>query len=103
MSKERLTLGVRVVQSQAVLSADVGEVVVLLHTERNAYYDTDAVGAEVWRRIASPVTIEEICASMQEQYEVDRETCQADVLAFLEEGVTEGIVCVEAGGPAAQP
>lgn len=69
---------------------------VLLHAERNAYFDTDGVGAEIWRQLTTPVTVAEICDALRSSYEVEPSTCEADVLAFLEEAMAEGVICIEA-------
>jgi len=95
MAETRLGLDSLVKQTPAVLSAEVGDAVVLLHAERNAYFDTDSVGAEVWRLIARPVAVSEICRSLEAIYEVEPGACQAEVLAFLEDALNEGIVEVE--------
>lgn len=97
---ERLDRSSRVKQNPGVLSAEVGEAVVLLHAERNAYFDMDAVGAEVWRRIGEPTAIGDVCQALEALYEVDAATCEADVVAFLEDAVAQGIVLVDDDTPA---
>jgi len=78
-----------------VLSAVVGEAIVLLHAERNAYYDTESVGARVWQQVAEPTSVADICKKLEEEYDVDSATCQADVMAFLEDALTEGVVILD--------
>jgi len=95
MAETRLVVDSLVKQNPAVLSAEVGDAVVLLHAERNAYFDTDSVGAEVWRLIVSPVAVSEICRSLEAIYEVEPGTCQAEVLSFLEDALNEGIIQVD--------
>lgn len=91
----RLDHNSRLKQHPSVLSADVGGAVVLLHAERNAYFDTDGVGAEIWRRLTTPATVAEICEALRSSYEVEPSTCEADVLAFLEAALAEDVVCIE--------
>lgn len=95
MTGSRLTLESRVKQNPAVLSAVVGEAVVLLHAERNSYYDTESVGARLWQQMSEPATVAELCRRLIEEYDVDEATCQSDVLAFLEDALTEGIVIID--------
>ncbi|MGE0864155.1 MAG: PqqD family protein, partial [Vicinamibacterales bacterium] len=85
----------RLMQNPSVLSADVGAAVVLLHVERNAYFDTDGVGAEIWRRLTTPITVAEICEALRASYEVEPATCEGDVLAFLEAALAEDVVCID--------
>lgn len=94
-SESRLSLDTRLKQNPSVLSADVGGAVVLLHADRNAYFDTDGVGAEIWRRLTTPATLAELCQGLLDSYDVDPTTCEADVRAFLEAALAEDVVCLE--------
>jgi len=91
----RLDLNTRLKQHPSVLSADVGGAVVLLHADRNAYFDTDGVGAEIWRRLTMPITVAEICEALRASYEVEPATCEDDVLAFLKAALAEDVVCID--------
>ena len=68
----------------------------MLHLENNAYYDTDAIGGDIWSRLASPVRVRDLCSAMIDAYDVDRVTCERDVLAFLNEALREGVIRVQA-------
>jgi hypothetical protein len=95
MSEARLGPQSRVKRNAGVLSAEVGEAVVLLHAEKNAYYDTESVGARVWQELAEPIAVDDLCKRLETEYDVDAATCQADVLAFLEDALTEGIIEID--------
>ncbi len=100
-----LTLDTVVTQDDTLATAEVGGDLVMLHVERNAYYDTDSIGAEIWRRLSSPVAISDLCRGLTEIYDVDEAGCAADVLAFLEEARREGLLRIlgEAGQSEAGP
>ena len=99
--EEGVTLETVVASGTSLVSADVGEELVLLHVEKNAYYDTDAIGADIWHQLEQPVRVSDICSRLVEKYEVDPETCQRDVLAFLSEALREEVVrVVDATDPA---
>ena len=87
-----ITLDTTVAQSETLVSADIGEEVVMLHLENNAYYDTDPIGTDIWHRLAQPVAVHVLCAALVQAYDVDVETCQADVLAFLNDAYKEGVI-----------
>jgi hypothetical protein len=87
-----ITLDSLVVRNESLLAAEVGSDLVMLHVEKNAYYDTDAVGAEIWRRLNAPVRVSELCAALLERYDIDRSTCEADVLTFLREAHREDVI-----------
>ena len=91
---EEITLDTVVACGGSLVSADVGEELVLLHVEKNAYYDTDAIGADIWYQLEQPVRVSDLCSRLVVKYEVDPETCQRDVLAFLSEALREEVVRV---------
>ena len=93
-ASEDLTLETVVAGGTSLVSADVGEELVLLHVEKNAYYDTDAIGADIWHQLEQPVRVRDLCDRLVGKYDVDPETCQRDVLTFLSEALREEVVRV---------
>lgn len=89
---DTVTLDSIVSRNESLVSATVGADVVMLHLQNNAYYDTDAIGGDIWARIAVPTNVGDLCAALVEAYDVDRETCERDVLAFLNEAAREGVI-----------
>ena len=89
-----VTLETVVTSGPSLVSADVGDELVLLHVEKNAYYDTDAIGADIWHQLEQPVLVRDLCDRLVEKYDVEPETCRKDVLAFLSEALREEVVRV---------
>lgn len=87
-----LGLDTVIARVDTVVSAEVGAALVMLNLPSSAYYDTDAIGAEIWRRLERPVAIRQICDSLVTQYDVDPQTCETDVLAFLTAARREGLI-----------
>lgn len=92
MSDAAVTLGTVVGRNESLMAAEVGSDLVMLHLEKNAYYDTDAIGADIWRRLEPPVDVRALCAGLVQSYDVEPSTCEADVLAFLNEAYQEGLI-----------
>ncbi len=91
-SSDPITLDTTIAQVEALLAADVGEEVVILHTANGAYYDADPIGAQIWRTLGQPTTVRALCAALMESYAVEATTCQEDVLAFLHTAYQEGLI-----------
>jgi len=89
---KELTLDTVLAQNEALAVAAIGDEIVMLHVDRNAYYNTDAIGAEVWRQLAQPRRLGDVCDALTALYDVDGAICQQDVLAFLSEAVREDVV-----------
>jgi hypothetical protein len=87
-----VTLDTVVARNDALLAAAVGQDLVMLHAERNAYYDTGAIGGEIWRRIAGPCRVKDLCEGLLERYDVDRDTCESEVVAFLNDAYRHDVI-----------
>jgi hypothetical protein len=82
----------RVVRCQELLEADVDGEVIGLHIERGQCYGLNEVASEIWRMLASPVSVEEICQQLTAEYEVDGSTCRSEVLTLLTQLEQERLV-----------
>jgi len=74
------------------LSAMVGEELVMMSAEHGAYLGLSSVGARIWELIEEPREADAICAQLTDEFEVEPETCRAEVMHFLEELASNGAV-----------
>jgi hypothetical protein len=86
-----------VVQSEDQVSSDLAGEVVILHLPSGGYYGLDAVGARIWDLIRVPKTINEVRDALTEEYDVEVESCERDLLELLQELERAGLVetCLE--------
>ena len=87
-----ITLNSTVVRASDVLSSPVEDELVMIDLEQGAYYSLDRVGADIWSRLAEPQAVAALCAQLMQRYEVDQATCEADVLAVLNEMAENGLL-----------
>jgi hypothetical protein len=48
----------------------------------------------VWRRLASPIRVDDLCRELLLEYRAERDVLERDVLALLEQMHEEGLVTV---------
>jgi hypothetical protein len=72
-----------------------GEVVILDEVRHILW--SDVVGASVWTLIEQPVCLGAIREAIMSEYDVDAETCDRDILAFLDKMQAVGLVEVSNG------
>ena len=48
------------------------------------YFGMGNLEKEIWHQFADSASVEEICPRLVEDYDVDLETCTADVLKFVQ-------------------
>lgn len=76
----------------SLLASQVNDDVVLFSAERGMYYGTQAVGGRIWSLIQDEMSVSDICNQLLAEFSVERENCERDVLQFLEQLETEGLV-----------
>jgi hypothetical protein len=83
-----------VVAAEAQVSADLAGEVVILNLADGVYYGLDPVGARIWALLQEPRTVAELRDALLEEYEVDPEHCEHDILLLLQELAAAGLITV---------
>jgi Coenzyme PQQ synthesis protein D (PqqD) len=83
--KQPILLNSVIVANREQISTNLGDEVVILHLDAGSYYSLDQVGVFVWNLIQEPRKVSDIRDAIFEEYEVDLEECERDLLALLEE------------------
>ena len=75
-----------------VIEAEIDDEIVALSIEHGTCYGMNRTGAHIWKLLAQPTRIHDLCATMLAAYCVDADVCERQVLDLLEELRTEGLV-----------
>jgi hypothetical protein len=75
-----------------VMARTVGDETVILDLASGTYFGLDPVGARIWALMGEGRVLADICATMLEEYEVEREQLEADVLRLATELAERGLV-----------
>lgn len=81
-------------QSENQVAADLDGEVAMMSIENGEYYVLDEVASRTWELIEKPVKVADLCAKLTDEYDVDADSCQNDVLAFLEQMNKKGLIDV---------
>jgi hypothetical protein len=65
------------------VSSQLGDETVILHLEDGVYYGLDPVGTSIWHLLQEPRLVAEIRDRIVDEYDVDAERCERDLLALL--------------------
>ena len=71
---------------------DVENEVVILGLKDGVYYGLNPVGAFIWNLIQEPKTVAEIRDAVLEEYDVEKEVCEKDLMELLTELSDKGLV-----------
>lgn len=78
--------------NSTLLSAELDGETVLMSLANGRYYGLDAVGSDVWRRLATPICVRDVCTELAKYYDGEAVQIEHDVLALLVQLRDEGLV-----------
>lgn len=87
-----MSLNSTVVVSEGQVSSELGNEVAILDFREGTYYGLDSVGARIWSLIQEPKAVTEIRDTLVNEYEVEPERCERDLLALLQNLADRGLV-----------
>lgn len=94
-SLKEIGLNSMVYQSAGLVAADMDGQKVMLNIDKGKYYGLDDIGSRIWELIEKPRTVRELVAVLLKEYDVEDETCQRDVLTFLNKLHAQGLVGID--------
>jgi hypothetical protein len=74
------------------VSCSLGAEAAILNMRDGTYYGLDPVGAQIWRLLQTPRRIAEIQELLLQEYDVEPERCQGDLLQLLEDLLGAGLI-----------
>jgi Coenzyme PQQ synthesis protein D (PqqD) len=84
-----------VVAARQQMSRSVAEESVILDPKAGAYYALNCVAARVWNLIQEPKTVHDIRDAILEEYDVDADGCERDLLGLLGDLAAKELVEVQ--------
>ncbi len=81
-----------IVATKEQVSADLAGESVILNLKSGVYYGLDPLGATVWGLIQKPKSLSEVRDAVLQEYEVEPERCERDLMALFQELAEEGLV-----------
>jgi hypothetical protein len=85
-----------VVAANEQISCPLGEESAILNLKNSVYYGLDPVGAHVWKLLREPKSVRELRDALLDEYDVEAERCEQDLLELLEKMRGEGLIEVRA-------
>jgi hypothetical protein len=79
-----LTLDHVIAQGEGQVSTVVDGRAVVMSVDNGKYYNMDDIGTRIWTLIEAPISVSALCEQLLQQFEVDRPTCESDVVNLLE-------------------
>jgi hypothetical protein len=93
--KGKLTNLSVVKKSADQVSCDMAGEAVTLNLESGMYFGMDKVAARIWDLLEEPRTLKHIRDVILQEYQVDQESCERDLLAFLDQMESAGLIEIQ--------
>ena len=90
----RLSVHSIVIASPEQVSCPLGEEAAILNLKNTVYYGLNPVCARVWSLLQQPRSIGELRDALLDEYDVETERCERDLLDLLENLRAEGLIQV---------
>lgn len=74
------------------VSCDLAGEAVILNLSSGEYFGLDPVGARVWSLLQEPTSVKAIRDILLEEYDVEPDVCESDLLALLREMAAQGLI-----------
>jgi hypothetical protein len=82
----------RLVRTGDLVTAPLGDETAMLDLASGSYYILDDIAAVIWASLQTPTTAAQLCAALQQRYDVTPSQCEADVMPFLQALHGQGLV-----------
>ncbi len=81
--------------SKDQVSCDLAGEAVILHLKSGKYFGLNEVGARIWDLLKEHQTPEAIRDILLDEYDVDPQQCEQDLLELLQQLLEQGLIHVE--------
>ena len=78
------------------VETEMGDQTVMMNISQGQYYALDQSGQRIWALMDQPIRVSDIVSKLTDEYDVERAQCETEVLAFLTELQSNGLLAVEA-------
>lgn len=95
LDQDRLmTIGIRdtIAKCDDQMEADIGAETLMMRMDSGRYYSVDGPAQSIWAAIDGPTRVESIVELLLERYDVDRETCETQTLALLDDLLAQQLI-----------
>jgi hypothetical protein len=90
-----ITMNSTVCVAKGQMSCGLDDEAVILSIQKGVYYSLNPCGNRIWSLIQTPTTACKIRDTLLEEFDIDAETCETDLIALLNVMKQEGLVVIE--------
>ena len=88
----RISLNSIICRRNGLATQNVDDTLVVADATSAWCYGMEIIAGQIWQLLDRPRTVADLCSALTNGYDVSRETCESDVLEFVEELNREGLI-----------
>ncbi|ALC82602.1 MULTISPECIES: lasso peptide biosynthesis PqqD family chaperone [Bacillus] len=81
-----------VAQNEGYIASNMDGEKVMMSIKNSKYYNLGEIGGAIWDAAVRPIKVSDLVTHLQSEYDVNREQCERQVIAFLENLQKEGLI-----------
>ncbi|TFH50156.1 MAG: PqqD family protein [Bacteroidia bacterium] len=85
----------RYIRNNSTVSGRLHDELVMMDIEKGKYFSLNPVATRIWDLLEKPMTEEEVCLILIDEYDVNQEQCRSEVNELLNELSDLGLVKAE--------
>jgi len=94
MDHSMITPDTTVCRLEHVLAGSLGDETVTMDVNQGRYYGLNRTACRLWELMSEPVAVRGLCDKLAAEFAVSPEQCERDVLNFVKDLQTRGLVQV---------
>jgi hypothetical protein len=95
----KISASAMLVRNEEPVSVEVESTVVMMSLDLGKYFGLNEVGSRIWELLEQRRSMADLCASLQQDFDVDPDACHEEVSEFLVALAKEGLIQVDHDPP----
>ncbi|GMN03947.1 PqqD family peptide modification chaperone [Erythrobacter sp. MTPC3] len=83
-------------KSENFVESSVDQETILMNLNEGNFSSLKSTGRRIWEMLDTPTKVSAICSSLQDEFDVEKDVCEAQTVSFLNGLHSEGFIEVEA-------
>jgi hypothetical protein len=95
----KISSSATLVRNDEPVSVEVERSIVMMSLDLGKYFGLNEVGSRIWELLERPRSMADLCAVLQQEFEVDPNACHEEVSEFLLALAKEGLIQIDNDPP----
>ena len=81
-------------RNDEILTSKVGNEIVMMSIKESKYFGLNKTGSMIWNILESPMTLQDICQRMSNDFKISYKKCLDETQPFIDEMLKEKVITI---------